>query len=573
MNAVFDYKTFQEMITQFAAELPAILGSHHTVADLAPRVERLLNISETPFTIAVIGQMRSGKSSLLNALVGDDLAITGVNETTATINWFKHGNKEQEARFRIEWRDRPAEEFPLSEIVRWVGDSEQARSTKSITFFKDIDYLRKANIVDTPGSRSVISDHTNVLQDFLKQERTTRNAGESADAIVYVLMPVARENDADFLANFEKTTRMPGSSPYNSIAVVHKWETLEGKDPYSVALKRCESIRNSLGQMVSLVLPVSAPLAIAFERFGAPFWEKIHRFVMNTSPEILEDMLLQEKDFCSINQPSCPIDILARKQLRMDYKIPWPSFKVIINTGQMWKFSNAEDFRAAIGKISGIMEFRDALEHRFLARSQTIKALSILSKAWDPCQIASGRLRNHKTRFGLLQKEAKNSISPLVAAIANGADQLKPIQRYVEETIRFVEDEVRKASETLQRLGDKVLEIKDAFEDMEGDLRNLEKAEEAQTDLGEDWIRIFRGLFGHNGLSIRDRLAPLLGPGREKITVNDIEKNIERARRQKFNIRHSLGSLFDHAVLRLSQMADQLEQLSVSATDDSRKEL
>lgn len=573
MNAVFDYKTFQEMIAQFAAELPAILGSHHTVADLAPRVERLLNISETPFTIAVIGQMRSGKSSLLNALVGDDLAITGVNETTATINWFKHGNKEQEARFRIEWRDRPAEEFPLSEIVRWVGDSEQARSTKSITFFKDIDYLRKANIVDTPGSRSVISDHTNVLQDFLKQERTTRNAGESADAIVYVLMPVARENDADFLANFEKTTRMPGSSPYNSIAVVHKWETLEGKDPYSVALKRCESIRNSLGQMVSLVLPVSAPLAIAFERFGAPFWEKIHRLVINTSPEILEDMLLQEKDFCSINQPSCPIDILARKQLRMDYKIPWPSFKVIINTGQMWKFPNAEDFRAAIGKISGIMEFRDALEHRFLARSQTIKALSILSKAWDPCQIASGRLRNHKTRFGLLQKEAKNSISPLVAAIANGADQLKPIQRYVEETIRFVEDEVRKASETLQSLGDKVLEIKDAFEDMEGDLRYLEKAEEAQTDLGEDWIRIFRGLFGHNGLSIRDRLAPLLGPGREKITVNDIEKNIERARRQKFNIRHSLGSLFDHAVLRLSQMADQLEQLSVSATDDSRKEL
>ena len=40
MNAVFDYKTFQEMISQFAAELPAILGSHATVAGLAHRVER-----------------------------------------------------------------------------------------------------------------------------------------------------------------------------------------------------------------------------------------------------------------------------------------------------------------------------------------------------------------------------------------------------------------------------------------------------------------------------------------------------------------------------------------------------
>jgi hypothetical protein len=490
-----------------------------------------------------------------------------VNETTATINWFKHGNKEQEGRFRVEWRDRPGEFFPLSEMVNWVGDSEKARATRHIEFFRDIPFLRQANIVDTPGSRSVISDHTEVLQDFIKQERTTRNAGESADAIVYVLMPVARQNDAEFLADFEKTTRMPGSSPYNSMAVIHKWETLESKDPYSLALKKCESIRNSLGQMVSLVLPVSAPLAWAFEHFDVAFWEKMHCLVTNTPPEILEDMLLQEKNFCSLNEASCPIDIPARKRLRMDYKLPWPSFKVIIKTGQMKMLANWEDFRTAIGQISGIRQFRSALQDRFFARSRTIKALSILSKAWEPCQIASGRLRNHKIRFGILQKEAQDSISPLVAAIANGAHQLEPVQRYIEETIRFVEDDVRNATETLRRLGEKVLLIKDAYDDMEGDLRMLEKAEEAQTELGEDWTRILRGLFGNNGPALLDRLAPLLGPGRESVTVNDIERNIERARRQKSNTQPGLGLLFDHAVLRLSQMADQLEQ------DDSRKEL
>ena len=547
MNAVFDYKTFQEMISQIAAELPAILGSHATVADLAPRVERLLNIAETPFTIAIIGQMRSGKSSLLNSLVGADLAITGVNETTATINWFKHGNKEQEGRFRVEWRDRPGEFFPLSEMVNWVGDSEKARATRHIEFFRDIPFLRQANIVDTPGSRSVISDHTEVLQDFIKQERTTRNAGESADAIVYVLMPVARQNDAEFLADFEKTTRMPGSSPYNSMAVIHKWETLESKDPYSLALKKCESIRNSLGQMVSLVLPVSAPLAWAFEHFDAAFWEQMHCLVTNTPPEILDNMLLQEKDFFNLNDTSCPIDIPTRKRLQMDYKLPWPSFKVIIKTGQMRMLANWEDFRAAIGQISGIRQFRDALQDRFFARSRTIKALSILSKAWEPCQIASGRLRNHKNRFGILH-------------------QLEPVQRYIEETIRFVEDDVLKASETLRRLDEKVLLIKDAYDDMNGDLCMLEKVEKAQTDLGEDWTRILRGLFGHNGPALLDRLAPLLRPGRESATVNDIEQIIERAK-QKSNSQPGLGSLFDHAVHRLSQMADQLEQ------DDSRKEL
>jgi hypothetical protein len=303
-----------------------------------------------------------------------------------------------------------------------VGDSEKARATRHIEFFRDIPFLRQANIVDTPGSRSVISDHTEVLQDFIKQERTTRNAGESADAIVYVLMPVARQNDAEFLADFEKTTRMPGSSPYNSMAVIHKWETLD-----------C--------------------------------------LVTNTPPEILEDMLLQEKNFCSLNEASCPIDIPARKRLRMDYKLPWPSFKVIIKTGQMKMLANWEDFRTAIGQISGIRQFRSALQDRFFARSRTIKALSILSKAWEPCQIASGRLRNHKIRFGILQKEAQDSISPLVAAIANGAHQLEPVQRYIEETIRFVEDDVRNATETLRRLGEKVLLIKDAYDDFVGVVR------------------------------------------------------------------------------------------------------
>jgi len=60
-TAVFDYETFHALIGKFAAELPAVLACHPIIADLAPRVERLLTVAETPFTIAVVGQMRQGK--------------------------------------------------------------------------------------------------------------------------------------------------------------------------------------------------------------------------------------------------------------------------------------------------------------------------------------------------------------------------------------------------------------------------------------------------------------------------------------------------------------------------------
>ena len=70
-------------------------------------------------------------------------------------------------------------------------------------------------------------------------------------------MPIARQTDADLLADFERTTRMPGASPYNSLAVVHKWETLTSDDPHAEVQRKCERITRTLGGLASLVLPVS----------------------------------------------------------------------------------------------------------------------------------------------------------------------------------------------------------------------------------------------------------------------------------------------------------------------------
>ena len=45
----------------------------------------------TPCILAVAGKVKAGKSFLVNALLGVDIAMTGNTETTATINIFKTG--------------------------------------------------------------------------------------------------------------------------------------------------------------------------------------------------------------------------------------------------------------------------------------------------------------------------------------------------------------------------------------------------------------------------------------------------------------------------------------------------
>jgi ATPase subunit of ABC transporter with duplicated ATPase domains len=83
-------------------ELPSLLKAFLTGAAgqlraarlpkaLAQAMERLSGRVDQPCVVAVVGRMKAGKSTFLNALLGEDLAKVGAAETTATINYFRYG--------------------------------------------------------------------------------------------------------------------------------------------------------------------------------------------------------------------------------------------------------------------------------------------------------------------------------------------------------------------------------------------------------------------------------------------------------------------------------------------------
>ena len=55
--------------------------------DLVGAVEALAVERERPLRVAVVGEFNAGKSTFLNALLGEDVAPTGVLPTTATLHW------------------------------------------------------------------------------------------------------------------------------------------------------------------------------------------------------------------------------------------------------------------------------------------------------------------------------------------------------------------------------------------------------------------------------------------------------------------------------------------------------
>ena len=238
-----EFQELQDRLQTFSESVPGILRRSKLTDELAAEIERMLPsskaaLSEEHFTLAVAGQMRVGKSTLINAMIGADLAIPGVTETTATVNWLRHGTEEQAAQFRVVWNDAAGSSdlVDIADKLNWSGSSDLAARTRYLEFFSPAEFLRKVHVVDTPGTRSTLESHESAARGFLlaegKAEKDSLYYGGITDCVAYVLPPVTRQNDSEVLGQFASGSRMSQSTPFNSVGLLHKWETIEHGTPW-----------------------------------------------------------------------------------------------------------------------------------------------------------------------------------------------------------------------------------------------------------------------------------------------------------------------------------------------------
>jgi len=549
MNNLFNYDSFHQLLDKYKQELPQILARHSLTQKLVPRVKLGLEQNETPFTVAVVGQMRVGKSSLLNALVGEDLAITGVNETTATINWFKYAEGERCNRFRVVWKDKPEEEFSITEIDKWIGNSELAHKASRLEFFADVPFLKHAYIVDTPGTRAVIKEHEATIQDFV-----TREHGNRADAIIYVFPSVARETDVELLHSFEQHSRIQNAAPYNSVAVVHKWETIDSPDPFDNVQQKVARIKQSFAPYVSDVLPVSAPMGCACEHFDTEFWQMVYDLGYQPA-DVLKKLFLTDQYFIR-EIPGCSVSIERRKMLRESYKLPWATLKFIINRVALESLSSPETLKSRISEISGIGQLREMLDKRFFSRAKMIRSFGVLAKTLPVCKEGAITLRNHK----ILYNKLLENIEPLISG-TSGSALPAAVQDYIQETRSLIDITV--AADTLEALEGLVQPVEDAFEEMNNDIKYLDQLDMFDTfEWSAEWKRKLAYLFGQFGPELENRISPFIADftaNDEESTIKALENAITELIHRQINTTGEIKEIFEHAKNRLEQLFDAME--------------
>ncbi len=143
-------------------ELAAVSG-RLALLDAVSEVEAIAIDLERPLRVAVVGEFNAGKSSFINALLGEPVAPVGVLPTTATLNTLAWAPD----RFaRIE-RRRPSLEpdrvIAHGELRSTLAGLDPTTVAK-LTLYAPLEPLRRVEILDTPGFNAPDAAHTDAAR-------------------------------------------------------------------------------------------------------------------------------------------------------------------------------------------------------------------------------------------------------------------------------------------------------------------------------------------------------------------------------------------------------------------------
>jgi hypothetical protein len=133
--------------------------------------ELIVKLAEDRFTLAVVGQFKRGKSSLMNAIIGRELLPVGVLPLTSAITVLRFGPVERLVIVRE--NSIFADIVPVSELSDFVterGNPGNCKPVKTASLEVPLPFLRRGlEFVDTPGVGSSIEANTATTYTFLPE--------------------------------------------------------------------------------------------------------------------------------------------------------------------------------------------------------------------------------------------------------------------------------------------------------------------------------------------------------------------------------------------------------------------
>ncbi len=364
------------------------------LSESANDVKRLSQEVDEPCVVAVVGQVKAGKSTFINALLGEDLAKVGTTETTATINKFRYGNPDPSRPVRCHWRSGEITDEDLAFLNGLQGNDietlQRADGVRYLEYLLPNPRLKQVTLVDTPGTNAAVDKHQNRTADYLKlhgqlrdrHNQETRRMGGEADAVIYLIGHVAGIPDQDFLDQFRMATSGQ-SQPHNAIGVISKID-LEPKF-FNRWRESSARIVDQLNASLNTVIPVSAGVHRAVDHLckneRSELTELMHA-LRRIPPDRLEIMLRSDAFFLDGEYDDCPVSVEERRRLYGDRREnSWAVFTTIARVAADPTLDQ-DILVKRLGELSGFDPLNQILKQRFFNRGHFLRCYRIVNDAF-----------------------------------------------------------------------------------------------------------------------------------------------------------------------------------------------
>jgi predicted GTPase len=230
-----------EAYLEARARLGSVVGNLVSLAretDETPEtIETLQTLSRSladPLLFVVVGEVKAGKSSLLNAMFGQEFCKVDVLPATDKIYVFKYGQAEHDV--------------PVSEHL-----TER---------YRPIPFLKNFNIVDTPGTNTIVASHHEITTGYVPL----------ADLIVFVFSVVN-----PWAASGWEFLRLLGNRWKKNIVFVLQQADLRSPEEVQVIIKHLDQTVLQILGSSGPIFAVSAKKALRAKLASDPPDEKLWR--------------------------------------------------------------------------------------------------------------------------------------------------------------------------------------------------------------------------------------------------------------------------------------------------------
>ncbi|MGB0384679.1 MAG: dynamin family protein [Ardenticatenaceae bacterium] len=183
------------------------------------RLQQALEQLDELFLLVIVGEFNSGKSSLINALLGERYLKEGVTPTTAQVHILRHGAKGE-----------PYVDENGVLVLQYPAD-----------------FLDEISIVDTPGTNAVVRKHEEISRDFVPR----------SDLILFVTSA-----DRPFSESEREFLEMIRAWGKKVIFIINKFDLLENEHDQATVIKFVSEQASKLLSTKPDIFPLSARNAL-----------------------------------------------------------------------------------------------------------------------------------------------------------------------------------------------------------------------------------------------------------------------------------------------------------------------